>query len=117
MQKEQLLHPSSIIELISFLRVLLLKMFKVFTDVKSGGNFRHNLGPRSGLSRILPTTISADWKIIITIQIQLVELQKNPQHHFNLPAYIVGILPIHYSSYIITLYPFGLRVQVFPNTL
>ena len=63
-QKEQLLHPSSIIGLISFLRVLLLKMFKVFTDVKSGGNFRHNLGPRSGLSRMLPTTISADWKIV-----------------------------------------------------
>ena len=37
-QREQLLHPwSSIIELIS-LRVLLLKMFKVFADVKSGGN-------------------------------------------------------------------------------
>ena len=47
--REQLMHLSSIIELISFLRVLLLKMFKVFADVKSGGNFHHNLGPRSGL--------------------------------------------------------------------
>ena len=46
MQREQLLHPSSIIEVISFLRILLLKMFRVFADVKSGGNFRHNLGPR-----------------------------------------------------------------------
>ena len=51
-QREQLLHPSSIIELISFLRILLLKMFKVFADVKSGGNFHHNLGPRSGLKLI-----------------------------------------------------------------
>ena len=39
-------------------------MFKVFPDIKSGGNFHHKLGPRSGLSRMLPTTISADWKII-----------------------------------------------------
>ena len=64
MQREQLLHPSSIIKLTSFLRVLLLKVFKVFANVKSGGNFHHKLGPRSGLSRMLPTTISADWKII-----------------------------------------------------
>ena len=33
--REQLMHLSSIIELISFLQVLLLKMFKVFADVKS----------------------------------------------------------------------------------
>ena len=46
------MHLSSIIELISFLRVLLLKMFKVFADVKSGGNFHHNLGPRSGLKLV-----------------------------------------------------------------
>ena len=46
MQREQLLHPSSITELISFLRILLLKMFRVFADVKSGGNFCHNLRPR-----------------------------------------------------------------------
>ena len=46
MQREQLLHPSSIIELISFLQILLLKMFRVFADVTSGGNFRHNLGLR-----------------------------------------------------------------------
>ena len=46
MQREQLLHPSSIIELISFLRILLFKMFRVFADVKSGGSLRHNLGPR-----------------------------------------------------------------------
>ena len=39
---EQLLHPSSIIELIS----LFLRMFRVFADVKSGGNFCHNLCPR-----------------------------------------------------------------------
>ena len=39
-------HPSCIIELISFLRILLLKMFRVFADVKSGGCFRHNLDPR-----------------------------------------------------------------------
>ena len=45
-QREQLLHPSSIIQLISFLQILLLKMFRGFTDVTSGGNFRHNLGPR-----------------------------------------------------------------------
>ena len=44
--RDQLLHPSSINELIPFLRILLLKMFRVFADVKSGGNFRHNLGPR-----------------------------------------------------------------------
>ena len=37
---------SPIIELILFLRILLLKMFTVFADVKSGGNFHHNLGPR-----------------------------------------------------------------------
>ena len=27
-----------------FLRILLLKMVRVFADVKSGGNSRHNLG-------------------------------------------------------------------------
>ena len=53
MQREQLLHPSSIIELISFLRILLLKMFRAFANVKSGGKFRHNLGPRS-LKECLP---------------------------------------------------------------
>ena len=45
-QRGWLLHPSPIIELILFLRILLLKMFTVFADVKSGGNFHHNLGPR-----------------------------------------------------------------------
>ena len=46
-QREQLLHPSSIsFELISFLRILPLNMFRVFADDKSGDNFRHNVGPR-----------------------------------------------------------------------
>ena len=53
MERGQRLHPPSIIELISFLRILLLKMFRVFADVKSGGNFRHNLGPRD-LKECLP---------------------------------------------------------------
>ena len=45
-QREQLLLPSSVsFELISFLRILLLNMFRVFADDKSEGNFRHNLGP------------------------------------------------------------------------
>ena len=37
-------HPS--FELTSFLQTLLLKMFKVFADVKWGGNFCHNLNPK-----------------------------------------------------------------------
>ena len=45
-QREQLLHPSSIIQLISFLQILLLKMFRGLANVTSGGNFRHNLGLR-----------------------------------------------------------------------
>ena len=32
MQREQLLHPSSIIKLVSFVRILLLKMFRIFAD-------------------------------------------------------------------------------------
>ena len=41
-QREQPLHPSSIIELTSFLRILLSKIFNcVFADVKSGGKFCH----------------------------------------------------------------------------
>ena len=53
MQRGQRLHPPSIIELTSFLRILLLKMFRVFADVKSGVNVRHNLGPRD-LKECLP---------------------------------------------------------------
>ena len=36
---------SSYIHHLSFLRILLLKMFRVFADVNSGGNFHNNLGP------------------------------------------------------------------------
>ena len=38
MQREQLLHPSSIIQLISCLRILLLKMFRVFQKVNLAKN-------------------------------------------------------------------------------
>ena len=62
-QRKQPLHPSSIIELTSFLRILLsLKMFKAFADVKSGGNFRHNLGPRY-LKECLRDVTRMFWKL------------------------------------------------------
>ena len=34
------------LSLYRFYEFCLLKMFRVFADVKSWGNFRHNLGPR-----------------------------------------------------------------------
>ena len=37
---------SSNIHHLSFLRILLLKMFRVFADVYSGGNFCNNRGAR-----------------------------------------------------------------------
>ena len=40
-ENSPLIHPSSIMELTSFVRISLLKIFKVLAVVKSGGKFPH----------------------------------------------------------------------------